>query len=130
MGNDKLLPFGFGIHGLIDGYSKKILWLNVLSSNKNPKLIQTVQNLNFKTARIIRADKGTENGIVARIQRFFHEDDESSFLYGKSTANQIIEARWSFLRRSCLQKWKNLFKDTRDSEVRGMIIPTLSTSSV
>jgi len=70
-GNDKLLPFGFGIHGLIDGYSKKILWLNVSSSNKNPKLIQTVKNLNFKTARIIRADRGTENGIVAGIQRFF-----------------------------------------------------------
>ena len=25
-GNDKLKPFGFAIHGAIDGYSRKILW--------------------------------------------------------------------------------------------------------
>ena len=36
-GYDKLKPFGFEIHGCIDGYSRRALWLNVLKSNKDPK---------------------------------------------------------------------------------------------
>ena len=32
-GYDKLKPFGFAIHGPIDGYSRKIVWLFVGSSN-------------------------------------------------------------------------------------------------
>ena len=36
-GYDKLKPFGFAIHGAIDGYSWKILWLFVGSSNNDPK---------------------------------------------------------------------------------------------
>ena len=37
-GNDKLKPFGF-IHGCIDGYSRKMLWLEVCPSNKDPAVI-------------------------------------------------------------------------------------------
>ena len=36
-GYDKLKPFGFEIHGCIDGYSRRVLWLNVLRSNKIQK---------------------------------------------------------------------------------------------
>ena len=32
-GNDKLKPFGLCIHGVIDGFSRKVLWLNVSPSN-------------------------------------------------------------------------------------------------
>ena len=33
-GYDKLKPFGFCIHGAIDGYSRRIMWLEVDHSNK------------------------------------------------------------------------------------------------
>ena len=36
-GYDKLKPYGFEIHGCIDGYSRYILWLSVTRSNKDPK---------------------------------------------------------------------------------------------
>ena len=36
---DKLKPFGFEIHGYIDGYSRRIFWLNILRSNKDLKEI-------------------------------------------------------------------------------------------
>ena len=36
---DKLKPFGFAIHGAIDGYSRKILWLGVLHSNNSSSMI-------------------------------------------------------------------------------------------
>lgn len=45
--------------------------------------------------RIIRADNGTENVVIAGLQRFFHADDsdafagEKSFMYGKSVTNQV-----------------------------------------
>ena len=38
-GYDKLKPFGFCIHGAIDGYSRRILWLEVGSSNNNPRIV-------------------------------------------------------------------------------------------
>ena len=38
-GYDKLKPFGFCIHGSIDGYSRRLLWLEVGSSNNNPMLV-------------------------------------------------------------------------------------------
>jgi hypothetical protein len=36
---DKLKPYGFGIHGCIDGYSRRILWLQVNPSNNNPSYV-------------------------------------------------------------------------------------------
>ena len=36
---DKIKPYGFEIYDAIDGFSRKILWLRVSSSNNNPKVI-------------------------------------------------------------------------------------------
>jgi len=38
-GYDKLKPFGFAIHGPIDGYSRKILWLEVAHTNNDPCVV-------------------------------------------------------------------------------------------
>ncbi|XP_057316370.1 uncharacterized protein LOC130657405 [Hydractinia symbiolongicarpus] len=38
-GYDKLKPFGFCIHGAIDGYSRNVLWLEVSDSNNNPAIV-------------------------------------------------------------------------------------------
>ena len=124
-GYDKLKPFGFCVHGAIDGFSRKILWLEVASSNNDPQIIAQyyldyVRQLGG-TARIIRADRGTENVNVAAIQRFFRSssnDDfsgDKSFMYGKSTSNQRIEAWWGRLRQGCADWWIEFFKDMRDS---------------
>ena len=39
---DKFKPFGFEILGCIDGYSRCILRLNILRSNKDPKVVYNV----------------------------------------------------------------------------------------
>ena len=74
-GYDKLKPFGFCSHGAIDGYSRRILWLEVASLNNNPAIIShffcKYLHLLTGTASIIRADRGTENVNVAAVQRFF-----------------------------------------------------------
>jgi len=124
-GYDKLKPFGFCVHGAIDGFSRRILWLEVSSSNSDPRVVaqyylDCVKQLGA-TARIIRGDRGTENVNLAAIQRFFRRssnDDfsgEKSFMYGKSTSNQRIEAWWGRLRQGCADWWIEFFKNLRDS---------------
>ncbi len=70
-GNDKLKPFGFCIHGCIDGYSRRILWLEVSPSNKNPRIIARYYINCVKSTkglpRKVRGDRGTENVLVAGI---------------------------------------------------------------
>ena len=76
-GYDKLKPFGFCVHGAIDGYSRKILWLEVGSSNNDPGII-TKYYLDYVrqiggTSRIIRADRGTENETLQSLNIFFDD---------------------------------------------------------
>ena len=41
---DTLKAFGFCIHGAIDGYSRRILWLEVGSSNNDPSIMIVSNN--------------------------------------------------------------------------------------
>ncbi|XP_071140959.1 uncharacterized protein [Mytilus edulis] len=124
-GNDKLKPYGFAIHGCIDGFSRRILWLEVGPSNKNPYIIASyylncLRRLKV-TPKIIRADLGTENQVVSFLQTYFRFSDndclngQKSFIFGKSCHNQRIEFWWSILRKQFNDWWMAIFKDLRDS---------------
>ena len=102
-GYDKLKPYGLPIHGCIDGFSRKILWLKVVKSNNNPVnpafyYLSTVKRLGF-CPKSLRTDCGTENGIAAGFQCFFLQD-KNAHCYGTSTANQRIECWWSHCKKS------------------------------
>ena len=126
-GYDKLKPFGFAIHGCIDGFSRRILWLKVASTNNNPKVIASYFincfNSVKKVQKVIRADRGTENIYVCGMQRYFRRNDrdllstEDSFQFGSSTGNQRIESWWSQFRRSKSNWWINYFKDMREQNI-------------
>ncbi|XP_042073225.1 uncharacterized protein LOC121813492 [Haplochromis burtoni] len=120
---DKLKPYGICINGSIDGFSRKIIWLNAYTTNSNPKVIggyyiEAVQRLKG-CPRVVRGDLGTENGHVRGFQRFLvpvaPNDTPESYLEGASTANQRIEYWWRFLRSQCLEFWLSLFADIRDN---------------
>ena len=101
-GNDKLKRWGFCIHGCVDGFSRKILWLNVSSSNNDPLIIanfflQCVNKYRFVPC-LLRMEKGLENIYVEDLQVFFIRRNDS-YLYGASTRNQRIEAFWSRLKK-------------------------------
>ena len=98
-----LKPYGFQIHGCIDGYSMCVLWLGVIRSSKDPK---EVRNLYFNyhliakgIPRKIVADRGTEKMNIAGSQRFSrgnHSDDSSayqSFQFKKSLTNKRIKSK-------------------------------------
>lgn len=120
-GHDKLKPFGFAIHVCIDGFSRKIIWLKVGSTNNNPEVIAYYYLKAIKKLKIvpsvIRSDHGTENNLVEPLQaafRLYHGDvfaADKSFIRGKSTANQRIESTWGRLKRHGLNFWIVFFKD-------------------
>ena len=125
-GYDKLKPYGFAIHGAIDGWSRKVLWLYVGRSNNDPRIVSSlylncVSDLNL-LPRLVRTDRGSENVIIAGCQRFFrrnHSDSNSghdSFRYGPSTRNQRIESWWSIFRKNRSDWWISFFKDLCDSD--------------
>lgn len=101
-GNDKLKPYGLCISGAIDGFSRKLIWLTMYHTNNNPKVIagyymEAVKEIGGAPA-VIRADFGTENGMVEVLQRSLV--GRNSFRYGRSTTNQRIECWWSFFAAS------------------------------
>ena len=68
-GNDKLKPRGFPIHGCVDAFSRKVLWLKVTRSNNNPVVpasyfLKTVSKWNL-VPDILRTDCGNENCLMA-----------------------------------------------------------------
>ena len=116
-GYDRLKPYGFEIHGCIDGYSWRVLWLSVIQSTKDPKEVCNLY-LNYLliakgAPTIIVADRGTENAGSQRFLRRNNSDNLSgchSFQFGKSIANHRIKF-WSQLRRSCTDWWIRFFKE-------------------
>lgn len=112
---DKLRPYGICINGCIDGFSRKVIWLNAYYTSSDPRVIggYYLEALEKQGGCpvIVRGDRGTENNSVCNYQRFFRRNGndafhgERSFLYGRSTSNQRIESWWNFLRRECIEFW-------------------------
>ena len=62
---DKLKPYGFSVHVYIDGFSRRLLWLEVSTTNKHLNVIvdfflSTVEQLGG-VPRLVTIDKGMEN---------------------------------------------------------------------
>ena len=115
---NKLRRYGICINGCVDGFSRRIIWMNAYLTASDPRVIagyymEAVQSIGG-CPKFVRGDHGTENGHVRDIQRFLHIDDlgedvDSSYMAGPSTANQRIEYMWSYLRRECTDYWISLF---------------------
>ena len=77
-GNDKLRPFACYVHGCIDGFSRKIIWLHIANTNKDRAVIayyflKDVEVISG-TATKIRADFLSENSYVCGIPTFFQRN--------------------------------------------------------
>ena len=127
IGYDKLKPYGFPIHGAICGFSRRIVWLELVRSNNDPKttaqLYLSAVSLSGGCPMIVRSDCGTENVTIAAMQSFLRADGNDPFagnrshIYGSSHSNQRIEGWWSFLRRNRTSWWMDFFKDMVASNV-------------
>ena len=119
-GYDKLKPYGFPIHGCIDGWSRKILWLFVTRSNNQPHNIGTYYLESVKTYGgcpvDLVTDLGTENGIMAGIHAFVRNNPDRHH-YIPSPRNQRIESWWAFFCHTHTSWWNDYFKDLVEKEV-------------
>ncbi len=116
-GWDKLKRYGLCVHGCIDGFSRKLMWLEACSSNKDPYI---VCQFFVKCVRqqggipyFVRSDRGTENRNIELLQTILHRDQERThlpFLYGSSPSNQRIECWWSIFPLYSMQRWINHFR--------------------
>ena len=83
-GYDKLKPYGFCIHGCIDGYSRQIMWLKVGRTNNHPGVvaryfIDCAENVGG-TACVICGDMGTENIRIPAIQHYLRHAKSCCYL--------------------------------------------------
>ena len=125
-GNDKLKRFGFPIHGCIDGFSRKLLWLTASTTNNDPLVIANhylgcISRLGM-VPRLLRMDLGTENVYCEELQVFFIKKSDS-FLYAASTHNQRIETFWSRLKKFKLSWWIDFFDDMIRSRIHKPACP-------
>ena len=92
-GNDKLKRFGFAIHGCIDGFSRKLIWLIVSTTNNDPLVVANfcltaITNLG-RAPNTLRMDLGTENIYCEELQVFFTKDSDSPlYAASKGTSKQ------------------------------------------
>ena len=126
-GYDKLKPYGFSIHGCVDGFSRRILWLHVQRSNKKPKIIAKyfydyVRATGGCPVRLL-TDRGTENGLIAAMQCYLRANGQDEFAgpkahqYLSSPSNQRIECYWSSLRKLRSSWWIDFFADLLQSGI-------------
>ena len=97
-----IVMISFTIHGGVDGFSRKILWLVVATTNNDPL---AAGNLFLK---ILRMDNGTENTYCKHLQYFF-TNDEDSYLNSVSIRNQRIKGLWSRIKNSRTTWWIDFF---------------------
>lgn len=125
-GHDKLKPFGFSIHGCIDGFSRKVIWLEVGSSNKLPDVIAQYYLDAVSTygcPKTLKADDGTEHTLIEPVHialRMIDDDEDNalnSFSIITSPQNQRIEAYWSILQRDRMGWWRRFFQDLSDLDM-------------
>uniref|UniRef100_A0AAV2LKK7 Integrase catalytic domain-containing protein n=1 Tax=Knipowitschia caucasica TaxID=637954 RepID=A0AAV2LKK7_KNICA len=94
--NHKLIRFNFVIFGAIDGFSRKIMYLNVANNNRAATTLafftEAVEEFGYPLR--VRADQGRENVDVARLMFSVWGPDSDCFYAGKSVHNQRIERLW------------------------------------
>ncbi len=97
-GHHSLIRWGLVIHGCIDGFSRRVVFLKCSPNN----YARTVLNLFMESIANdgglwpsrIRVDRGVENVLVCEAMVNRHGEGRGSFVAGPSTRNQRIERLW------------------------------------
>ena len=118
-----LIRWRIVIHGGIDGYSRRIVYIRASNNNR----ADTVFNLFLDATRIcgwpsrVRSDCGGENVDVARAMIMCRGMGRSSHTSGSSVHNQRIERLWRDTFTCVCHTYYNLFYEMEDS---GLLLTT------
>ncbi len=116
-GNHKLVRWRFVIHGLIDGYSRMVLYLAVAGNNRADTVLTFFQQAvdNYGLLARVRSDMGGENSLVAQYMLNHHERGPGCMITGRSVHNQRIERLWRDVFTECTSYFYTLFYALEDS---------------
>ncbi|CAL8242155.1 unnamed protein product [Merluccius merluccius] len=94
--NHKLIRYNIVVFGGVDGYSRKIMYLNAATNNKAAtafSFFMRSTQLHGLPSRV-RGDQGVENVDIAHYMFATRGTGRASFISGKSVQNQRIERLW------------------------------------
>ncbi|KAJ3569874.1 hypothetical protein NP233_g4769 [Leucocoprinus birnbaumii] len=110
-GHHKLIRWGFVIHGIIDGYSRKVVGVQASTNNKASTVLllflEAVGNHGLPSR--VRGDRGGENKDVAIAMVLARGLNRASFMWGSSTHNSRIERLWVEVGTQFARNWRAFF---------------------
>ncbi|XP_067233057.1 uncharacterized protein [Chanodichthys erythropterus] len=108
--NHKLIRYNIVIFGGVDGFSRKILYLNAATNNRASTAFSFFLEATHRHGlpSRVRADQGVENVDIARFMFTVRGNNRGSFISGKSIHNQRIERLWRDVWISVSSKYYNL----------------------
>ncbi|XP_054606590.2 uncharacterized protein [Nothobranchius furzeri] len=113
-GYHKLIRWRIVIHGCIDGFSRKIMYLQASNNNKASTVHQAFLGAvqQFGLPLCVRSDKGGENVTVARcmLEHPLRGPESRCFITGRSVHNQRIERLWRDLWQSVVCNYHAVFQ--------------------
>lgn len=110
--NHKLIHYRIVIHGCVDGFSRKIIYLNAASDNKADTVLQMFYK-GMEESGIpvrVRGDKGSENARVKDCMQELRPNIVQPFIQGRSVHNVRIGRLWKETNMHPTWKFKQIFK--------------------